>query len=332
MNNNEKWMKPFFPRPCPEATRLFFLNTVLIIASLLSPVAADPAFGYTVEGDEVHSNGQALITIGDSALLIKLRRNLDNGTAPHGKDIYYQSDRDQLTVVDHDDRTTAVFESPLKRHSGMPDKAAMDALLQNASSDEREAFEQSMEELRKQDLTSTRKQRRKRSEKLDKNISATQSPDKAPPGPPGVATMEAKPSTQGEGMTATKQDETIEIRGYECQKYRVTASHEDKQLYMWATKEIKLEKPKKATTRDAASFYQDIQKTPAGRKLDALFEEGQNPFQNLIRPEGIPIRVQRVDGTGVKVEYNLSEVSEGPRPALSPKSSRYVVKTFKVSQ
>lgn len=60
--------------------------------------------------------------------------------------------------------------------------------------------------------------------------------------------------TEEEGETAetpapkvTKEDETITIAGYECQKYSVVAdmgNGQETTQYMWVTKDIKVEKPK----------------------------------------------------------------------------------------
>lgn len=58
----------------------------------------------------------------------------------------------------------------------------------------------------------------------------------------------------------TKEDETIEIAGYQCQKYAVTkdmGNGEESTQYLWVTEEIQIEKPKKSKKMSGGNIFVD---------------------------------------------------------------------------
>lgn len=68
----------------------------------------------------------------------------------------------------------------------------------------------------------------------------------------------------GTEVTVTKENETIIIQGYKCQKYKQVVKSNDTEavVYVWATDDIKLAKPKKRSRKAKGAMMDGIEGFP----------------------------------------------------------------------
>lgn len=265
--------------------KLKFLCIMLLALSV--PALAGKVFEATTQ-----DHSQSPPAVGSCEIMVEqrhLKMTISSGEGPQ-KELIYNSDLDQVLVVDHNSKTTTVVESPLKSDSGFPTGKELERILAGMTPEQQEEFKKGME-LAKQHQPSLadkrlRKVKRERKRKLPRTrVTNTQ-------GAMVESTMPAQAGLAPSGKVEEKQ-------GYEAVQYSRQLDAQRTQ-YLWATHVSELESE---TLERLASFSKDLRADPKRfDQFNSLFPNGKNPF-TLIFVGGNQFTVEAGE-----VEYGVSRL------------------------